>query len=487
MYKPLKSKSVDCEYLQSCDLFQQLHAYEVVSQVVREISMSLELQNTLQLVADRARSLIKADTLAVPMIDTATSSYRYQAASGIDAPIIAGQSLPLAFGMCGWVLTNQRSLLWGSEYPDLMGQDKEWNPGMQSVLLVPLMSRGKIIGGLSCMGKEGGLSFNENDLQLLELFAGHTSIAIENAQIFADLQAQKNRLELSEYELYELNRTLEQRITNRTQELSQSNLQLNEALVFLSRTQDELIRNEKLVSLGAMVAGVAHELNTPIGNAVLIASSLLHESSTISAAFEQKTLSRLKIQRYLGIAQDGCALMEKTLARAAELINNFKQLAVDQTSEQHRIFDLRTVLHEVEMLSHPVLKLGGHQIELKMDSAIQMDSYPGPLGQILINLVNNAVIHAFDGATGKTIRITVESIDDVVFIHVEDNGIGIAADILPKVFDPFFTTKLGQGGSGLGLHIVYSIVTRVLGGKIRINSVLGQGTCFILSLPITVP
>lgn len=292
-----------------------------------------------------------------------------------------------------------------------------------------------------------------------------------------DITERKNR----EQQIYELNENLEIKVKERT-------LELSAALDRLCHTQSELLQSEKLASLGALVAGVAHELNTPIGNAVTVASTLVktHQRFAESA---KNGLTRSALTHYLNDVEEGGSIIERNLTRAAELIGSFKQLAVDQTSYQRREFDVRDVVQEISMAMRPTIRKTKFELMEEMPQSFYLNSYPGPLGQILMNLINNAIIHAFDGReTGViTVRAYQNQQPDWLCISVSDNGCGISAEAQKKVFDPFFTTKMGQGGSGLGLHISYTLVTGLLGGRIELQSTLHQGSSFILHLPLVAP
>lgn len=282
-----------------------------------------------------------------------------------------------------------------------------------------------------------------------------------------------------EQQIRELNSTLEKRVEERTAELS-------ETLDNLRRAQDELLQSEKLASLGALVAGVSHELNTPIGNALMVASSF--EQARKQFEEEMKAgLTRSSLQRFLDNIEEGDLLIERNLERAAELIGSFKQLAVDQTSYQRRKFDLKTLSHEVLITLQPTLRKVPFVIHEQLCTGITLDSYPGPLGQVLINLINNAVLHAFPGREQGNITLSCTRVGDMVHVQVSDDGVGVGPEMRKKIFDPFFTTQLGQGGSGLGLHIVYTLVTGLLGGRIEVESEVGVGTRFILQLPLVAP
>ena len=285
----------------------------------------------------------------------------------------------------------------------------------------------------------------------------------------------------------QLNLELEDRVEQRTQELARSYIQLKEAFATIERAQEELVRSEKLASLGSLVAGVAHELNTPLGNSLTVATTLAERTRAFEKAVEGGALRRSTLAEFVQGTNQATELLTKNLFRASDLITHFKQVAVDQTSAQRRGFDLAETVAEVVVTLQPLFKKTPHHIELTIPSGIMMDGYPGPLGQVITNLVSNALVHAFEGREAGTVRIAAEPRDGQVRLTVSDDGRGIAIEHQAKVFDPFFTTRLGQGGSGLGMHIVYSIVTRVLGGRIALASQPGQGTILTLDLPLTAP
>lgn len=253
----------------------------------------------------------------------------------------------------------------------------------------------------------------------------------------------------------------------------------------LQDAQQQLVEREKLAALGSLVAGVAHELNTPIGNSLVIASTLEDKTSEIEALNQGSTLRRSDLRGFIDAAREASTLLMRSLRNAAELVNSFKQVAVDQASAKRRKFNLHQASQEIVMTMKNQVRKAGHQIVLEMPDDIEMDSFPGPYGQVIINLINNALLHAFDGHEGGEMRMwAVQLGSERVRIVFEDNGKGIALEHQARIFDPFFTTKLGQGGNGLGLSITYNIVTSLLDGSIRVDSAVGVGTRFTMDLPL---
>lgn len=283
--------------------------------------------------------------------------------------------------------------------------------------------------------------------------------------------------------------TLRHRLEERMAQInSELEARVEERTAELRRAQDELIRSEKLAALGALVAGVAHELNTPIGNSVTVASTLYERTQEFAGEVAAGALRRSALNAYLEAAGTASDLLLRSLGQARNLVASFKQVAVDQTSDQRRRFDLREVVGEVLTTLSPTIRKTPFTVTMDIPEGIVLDSYPGPLGQVVTNFVTNALVHAFEGRRQGSVVIRAAAPEDgQVAMSVQDDGIGIDQAHFRRIFDPFFTTKLGQGGSGLGLHIVYNIVTRILGGRITMDSRLGSGTTFMLTMPLCAP
>ncbi len=283
-----------------------------------------------------------------------------------------------------------------------------------------------------------------------------------------------------EADILHLNATLEQRVDERTQELTG-------ALERLTAAQSELVRAEKMSALGSLVAGIAHELNTPIGNSLTVASTLQDHANAFANEMA-KGLTRSRLEEFVGSTRQGAGILMRGLHQAAELVSSFKQVAVDQTSVNRRRFQLGETVNEILLTLGPTMRKTSHTVVSTVPADITMESFPGPLGQVITNLINNALLHAFEGRQNGQITIDATVLDaDWIKFTVQDNGVGIPEAHLARVFDPFFTTKLGQGGSGLGLNIVYNLVSKTLGGNIQVSSTPGQGACFTLTLPLIAP
>ncbi len=299
------------------------------------------------------------------------------------------------------------------------------------------------------------------------------------------LEVEVHQRETAESQLRALNEDLESRIEARTHEIQQKNSALEDALGHLREAQEHLVAGEKMAALGGLVAGIAHEINTPVGIGVTATSHLQQKTGNLIQLYQEKTMKKSDLQQFLKTAQEATHMILTNLNRASELIHSFKQVAVDQSSEKRRNFRIKEYLDEVLLSLRPHLKKKPIAVAVNCDEELCLDSFPGAFGQIISNLTMNAALHAFaDGQNGK-ITIEIRGEGNGVVLIFEDNGSGIPEKNLKKIFDPFFTTKRGEGGSGLGLHIVYNIVTQTLGGTIQCESATGAFTRFTLRLPFS--
>lgn len=277
-----------------------------------------------------------------------------------------------------------------------------------------------------------------------------------------------------------LNDGLEVRVAQRTQELQNALEQLRES-------QDSLASSEAKATLSLLVAGVSHELGSPLGNSAMAASALAAQARAFQALVDTGLMKRSDFSGFLVALTEGTTMIQKNLDRANELLGHFRQVAADQASEQRRRFKVAETVNEILHTLQPSLKRFAHRIALDIPVDIAMDSQPGALGQVVINLVNNAYLHAFEQISDGVLTIRVRVVGTWVHMVFEDNGVGIAPDNVHKLFEPFFSTKIGKGGTGLGLAIVHNLVTKTLGGVIRVSSTPGQGTRFEIELPQTLP
>ncbi|WP_201321659.1 CHASE2 domain-containing protein [Pseudanabaena sp. lw0831] len=265
----------------------------------------------------------------------------------------------------------------------------------------------------------------------------------------------------------------------------QKNVELASTLDELKNTQKQLLESEKYAALGSMVAGIAHEVNTPVGNSLMAASILDNATNKFKESFDLGELKKSSLQAYLAKSKSSSEILLANLQRAAELIQNFKQVAVDQASLEQRTFQVKDYIERILISLAPQIQNTPHQIKVIGDNAIAMQSYPGAFSQIITNLVINSLTHAYhDLDKAGQLQFEIAQQDDKVLITYSDDGKGIPSENLDKIFEPFFTTARDRGGSGLGLHIIYNLVTQNLKGTVLCESTVGIGTKFAIALPL---
>ncbi len=294
-----------------------------------------------------------------------------------------------------------------------------------------------------------------------------------------DLQQQKQQLEYNQKELTQeiaKRRQKEDELTHNQQELEKMVDELNQA-------QDRLLQNEKFAAIGGLVAGLTHEVNTPIGIGVTATTFLADKIEKLDKEYQNKTLSPKLLESFIKEAKESAGLLMSNLERASELIASFKQITVDQASGAIRTINLKAYLQEIVHSLSPKLKKNQYKIDIICPEMIELAIPAGAISQIFTNLILNSVIHGFDSNAKGNITIEVTEVGDDIKIDYSDNGKGVSQTQLKQLFDPFFTTKREQGGSGLGTHIVYNLVRQTLGGDISATSQIGQGLSYHISFP----
>jgi signal transduction histidine kinase len=272
-------------------------------------------------------------------------------------------------------------------------------------------------------------------------------------------------------------------LRNLQRNLQGKNEELAITLEQLQTTQSQLIESEKMAALGNLVAGIAHEINTPLGISLTAASVLNEDTTDFFNTYKSGKMKRTELETFLDTAVESSSMILANLKRAADLIQSFKQVAVDQSSEAKRCFKVKEYLEEIMLSLNAKLKRTNHTVKIEGDETLTLDTYPGALSQIVTNLVMNSLIHAYDEDASGQIILEFKREGAWVIFQYADDGKGIAPENLSKIFEPFFTTNRSQGGTGLGLHIVYNLVSKQLKGTIQCESQLGVGTQFIIKLP----
>lgn len=319
---------------------------------------------------------------------------------------------------------------------------------------------------------------------------------VEIKQLQKELRILRKKLERTEIDrarLETIDRNKESLLKRVIGELQESQIilenkraALQEAFHELTVMKDKLVEAEKMAALGNVVAGVAHEINTPVGTSITLASTLVGETQNLTQEIASGKLKLATLTDYLALAQESTQLILNNLNRAGELIQSFKQVAVDQSSLRQRTFEVKHYLEEVITSLSPQFKKTSHRVTVSGDDSICIQSYPGALAQVTTNLLTNSLLHAYGPDQRGQLGFFVSQVGDRVVIEYSDDGCGISEAILSRVFEPFFTTARDRGGTGLGLHITYNLVTQILQGTIQLHSQVGQGTRFCIDLPIAI-
>lgn len=305
--------------------------------------------------------------------------------------------------------------------------------------------------------------------------------------VWRDISEQKRAEEVLRRANEELEENVKQRtleLTGMNSELRQTNEELVQSLTRVKEMQDQLIEAEKMTALSSLVTGIAHEINTPVGVGVTAASHLLKTIRDYRGQAASGKLTRGSFAEFMGSAEEMGEMILQNLSRTAELIRSFKLVAVDQSQEEKQCFQLKEYLDGVVHSLQSVLKKNGHTITLECPEELLIDSYPGAFVQIATNLLMNSLIHAYEPGVSGHIRLQVKRHTNRMIVTYADDGKGIDANVLPKIFEPFFTTQRGKGCSGLGMHIVYNLVTQQLQGSVVCESQAGQGVRFVIDVPL---
>ncbi|WMO12735.1 sensor histidine kinase [Pseudoalteromonas piscicida] len=317
---------------------------------------------------------------------------------------------------------------------------------------------------------------DQHNIQLEQEVARKTS---NLSQAMMDLQQQKYELEKQKLTLTEeidLRKQTEEELLTKQKELEKYVDELNMA-------QERLVGSEKMAALGGLVAGITHDINTPVGIGVTATSFLQERLDQLEAAYNGKTLSPKALEEFISEAKQSASLLTTNLDRASELVASFKQIAVDQASEAVRTINLKQYLGEVIRSLHPKLKKTHHQVNVECPEDMTLNLPAGAISQIFTNLIMNSLIHGFENQDQGQIDIRIKEDNGMVNIVYKDNGKGVSKAQLDRLFDPFFTTKRDQGGSGLGTHITLNLVKQTLNGDIEVNSEEGKGLTYYISFP----
>jgi len=396
-----------------------------------------------------------------------------------------------------------RLVRWNKQHQEMTGYSSEelshmtlldWYKGDEE-------TQERIMQAVRRAQKEGFVD-TEADLQKkdgtkIPMYLTAVTLEREGKQYITGIGIDITKRKQMEDSLRQANEELEGKVELRTQELMAMNEELtamngeltarNEELFELNEklqmVQNSLIQAEKMAALARLVAGMAHEMNTPLGICVTLSSHLEQITKEFSKLFDTGIMKRAELEEFIEECCEASHLLLINTGRAANLVNNFKQVSVDQASEVRRVFGVKEYLDEILVTLTSKLQNTGHKVQISCDEKIYIHGYPGALSQILINLIVNSLTHGYDAGQEGIITIIVEQVGDDLVMTYKDNGKGIDEDVLAKIFDPFFTTRRNQGGTGLGLSIVYNLVTQLYAGKIECFSQIGEGVTFRIRIP----
>lgn len=399
-----------------------------------------------------ARQIVPSDRASIALLTADHNDVEVFAMQGAKGLLPLGIRIPIQQTLVGSVIAAGQTLY----TPDLrvrneVDAQRLVQDGILAGICAPIMIDARAIGTLN-ISRKAIAAYRAQDVSLVQQLTTFLGKTLENIRLY--------------------------------QAAREQNAALLQALEQLQTTQTQLLAAEKMASLGRLVAGLAHEINTPIGIAVTAASIWEDRTNELWQLYRNGQMKRTDLEEFLQTLTESGKLLANNLNRAAELIQSFKQVAVDQSSEAARTINLKAYISDVLNSLRPELKRTKLTVVITGAEELVLQSYPGALSQIITNLVLNSMIHAYTPEAVGCLRIAIQRQADKVCIQYADDGAGILPEHHHKIFEPFFTTRRGQGGSGLGLHIVYNLVTQKLGGTITFQSQVGSGTTFTIALPL---
>lgn len=424
---------------QKDDLQKSYKTITILSRIGQSITSSLNFKEIFDTLYGYVGELMPADGFRVTEYhpETGELEYKFNTESQRKKPLIR-ISMRETQNPAVWCVKNRRSILVRSkeDLSQYEGLDSySINPVFNAMIYYPLLKDQEAIGAIGIYSKQEN-AYNHRHIDMIKTLAAYTTIAINNA------------------ETYEI----------------------------LTAAQAQLVESEKMAALGGLVAGVAHEINTPVGICVTAASTLDSKTNEFNKIFQNGQMKRKDLKEYMDTVLEGNKILMTNLRRAADLVSGFKMVAVGQSTENRQVFNLKQYLQETVVALKPEFKHKPYEIELIAED-ILINSYAGPFSQILTNLVMNSLIHGFKNRDQGQIRIRLEGRATQVILTYTDDGNGMTPEVLDKIYEPFFTTNREGGGTGLGMNIVYNLTVQKLGGKLSVRSQPGQGVQFVFEIP----
>jgi len=383
---------------------------------------------------------------------------------------VIGTTMPIGKGISSYVIRKNKPCMFTSaEQKEMQVKGKISNVVgslSESWMGAPIANDDGVTGIIILQSYSSDHMYKEDDLQLLSFVAANLAIVLQQRKLIDKEREDRKSLESG------------------LQLIKEQNLALEEMMETLKGAQNELVQKEKMASLGNLVAGIAHEINTPIGICVTAITNLHHQYKSLQKQITDNTASDKHLHYFFEDVDEACTIIESNTLRAAKLINSFKEIAVDQSSEVSREINMKEYIDEILLAMRPILKKTSHEVLVICPENLVVKTIPGAISQILTNMISNSIIHGFNDGDKGCLTITVVKERDSFSLCYQDNGKGLNNNEIKMLFEPFYTTKRGRGGSGLGAHLIYNIVTSSLHGKISVESEPGKGLRYDLSLPI---
>ncbi|NMR25999.1 GAF domain-containing protein [Pseudoalteromonas sp. NEC-BIFX-2020_015] len=458
----VKAKAIKLEELVS----QRTREIQVINQIGQQFTLQLLLDELLNDIYAQINEIFQADRFGIGIINNDKNCLEFNYAVERGVRYVAyersmeepGQLAVYAVEHNQSVLINDYDTQFHHYYPEQDNANHQLHSGSKeikalSMMYVPMQHNGKMLGVISIQSVKPN-SYHAHDLTLLESLASYVTIALSNAQ--------------SHQHLLEMHQTLQNNIEE------------------LKHTQEQLIMHEKMAQLGQLVAGIAHEVNTPIGITITASSILQDYTHQLQKHFSANTLSRSIFNQYFERADQSLILIKTNAERAAELVQRFKQIAVENSFEIAEPINIEEFIYDIIKSHASTIAAKKVQVDINIVNKGKLISCPNALSQVLFCIINNSLTHAFNDVSNKVIHFKIEFTQTQCLIDIADSGVGIAADAIDKIFDPFYTTNRSQGGTGLGLSIAFNLIHQVLQGTIECESEIGVGTTFSLCLPINI-
>ncbi|RHW76357.1 GAF domain-containing sensor histidine kinase [Colwellia sp. RSH04] len=387
-----------------------------------------------------------------------------------DKDDIVGLQMALGEGLSSYVIKKNKPCLFTKEEQLKLERDKEITKVIGSIseswMGAPICGDDGVMGIIIIQSYNEEEIYDTSDLEVLSFVAANLAIVLQQQKYRHQQAIDKKALEESLEHIQQQKSTLENMMDE------------------LQLTQKELVQKEKMASLGNLVAGISHEINTPIGICVTGISNLHHVYKDLKKKMEQKTATNTHLTDFLEDVEEACHIIEANTQRAAQLINSFKEIAVDQSSESTREINLKDYIDEILLSMRPILKKLPYHVVIQCPEHLYLHTIPGAISQILTNLINNSILHGLDETEQGVIRIIVESSQESVLIRYEDNGKGLNEKEKEMLFEPFYTTKRSKGGSGLGTHLIYNLITSTLHGRVTVQSEQNKGLRYDITIPL---